>query len=134
MKELLAKLRFISLDGTSNNGLTRLEVPKDPTQDPKRCTEWMVVDTPKAITQFLLERNKKHFSQAPEPTKLIDLLTKDAQFWSDFLWTSGGSLELLKCTYQVRFYKFATDATPYFAMWLTCRRMLGDRRVKTNIV
>ena len=64
MKEMHAKLRFISQDGTPNKGLTRLEVPNDPTQDPKTCTKWMVVDTPEAITQFLLERNKKHFSQA----------------------------------------------------------------------
>ena len=34
MKEMHAKLRFISHDGASNNGLTRLEVPNDPIQDP----------------------------------------------------------------------------------------------------
>ena len=65
MKELHAKLRFISNNGESKTaGLTRLEVPKDPGQDPKSCSDWMVVDTPEEITRFLLERNKKHFSQA----------------------------------------------------------------------
>ena len=64
MKDLHAKLRFISSDGEPNQGLTRVEVPKDPNQDPKTCTDWMVVDTPEEITRFLLQRNKNHFGQA----------------------------------------------------------------------
>ena len=39
MKELHSKLRFISQDGGRENGITRLEVPREPTQDPKSCTE-----------------------------------------------------------------------------------------------
>ena len=41
-----------------------MEVPRDPNQDPKHCTEWMEIDTPEAITKHLLERNQKHFGQA----------------------------------------------------------------------
>ena len=64
MKALHAKLKFISRDGDPNNNLNHLEVPQDPTQDPKRCTSWMTVDTPEETTTYLLERNTKHFSQA----------------------------------------------------------------------
>ena len=63
-KAMYAKLRFIRSDGTQQTGLTRLEVPQDPAQDPKHCTEWTTVDTPADITKYLLERNQKHFGQA----------------------------------------------------------------------
>ena len=64
MKALHAKLRFISRDGTSQSGLTKLQVPTNSTQDPKTCSEWMTIDTPDEITKYLLERNKSHFGQA----------------------------------------------------------------------
>jgi hypothetical protein len=40
MKALHAKLRFISQDSDQQSGLTRLQVPQDPTVDPKLCLEW----------------------------------------------------------------------------------------------
>jgi hypothetical protein len=64
MKALHAKLRFLSKDSDQQSGLKRLEVPVDPSHDPKQCTEWMTVDTPEDITKYLLERNQKHFRQA----------------------------------------------------------------------
>jgi hypothetical protein len=54
IKALHAKLRFLSKDSNQQSGLKRLEVPVDPSQDPKQCTEWMTVDTPKDITKYLL--------------------------------------------------------------------------------
>jgi hypothetical protein len=39
MKALHAKLRFISRDSNQQSGLTRLQVPQDPTVDPKLCSE-----------------------------------------------------------------------------------------------
>jgi hypothetical protein len=64
MKALRSKLRFISQDGNQKSTLNRLEVPLDPKQDPKSCKEWVTVDAPEEITAYLLERNRKHFSQA----------------------------------------------------------------------
>jgi hypothetical protein len=64
MKALHSKLRFISQDGTQKSTLNCLEVPLNPQQDPKSCTEWLTVDAPEEITAYLLERNRKHFSQA----------------------------------------------------------------------
>jgi hypothetical protein len=64
MKALHSKLRFISQDGNQRSTLNRLEVPLNPQQDPKTCKEWLIVDAPEEITDYLLERNRKHFSQA----------------------------------------------------------------------
>jgi hypothetical protein len=64
MKDLHAKLRFISRDSDQQSGLTRLEVPIDPLQDPKQCKEWTTVNTPEEITRYLLDSNRKHFGQA----------------------------------------------------------------------
>ena len=64
IKAMYAKLRFIRKDSNQQSGLSRLEVPLNPLEDPKTCTVWRTVDSPKEITTFLLERNRKHFGQA----------------------------------------------------------------------
>jgi hypothetical protein len=64
MKALHSKLRLISQDGNQKSSLNRLEVPLDPQEDPKTFHEWVTVDAPEEITAYLLERNRKHFSQA----------------------------------------------------------------------
>ena len=38
--------------------------------------------------------------QVPSPADLIKLATNDAQLWHDILWSSGGALELPKCSYH----------------------------------
>ena len=58
------KLQFIRRDGTQQTGLTRIEVPSNPSQDPKQCVEWKTIDRPDEITRYLLDRNQKHFGQA----------------------------------------------------------------------
>jgi hypothetical protein len=63
MKGLHVKLGFLLKEGDHQSCLAQLEVPTDPTQDPKRCTDW-TIDTPEEITRYLLERNQKHFRQA----------------------------------------------------------------------
>ena len=64
IKAMYRKLRFIRKDSTRQNGLSRLEVPADPTEDQKKCTAWKTIDVPEEITKYLLERNKAHFGQA----------------------------------------------------------------------
>jgi hypothetical protein len=64
MKALHSKLRFISIDSNQQSGLSRLEAPVDPNQDPKHCQEWKTVDAPEEITTYLLDRNRKQFGQA----------------------------------------------------------------------
>jgi exonuclease III len=53
MKALHAKLRFISRDSDQQSGLTSLQVPQNPSVDPKMCSEWKTVDTPEEITSYL---------------------------------------------------------------------------------
>jgi hypothetical protein len=64
IKAMYKKLRFIRRDNTNQSGLSRLEVPTDPTDDPKKCTSWKTVNSAEEITQYLLARNRSHFGQA----------------------------------------------------------------------
>jgi hypothetical protein len=85
MKALHAKLRFISKDSDQQSGLTRLHVPTGPSQDPKKCTEWTTVDTPEAITTYLLERNRKHFGQADGTPFTVSPLSLQVNFEANTL-------------------------------------------------
>ena len=64
IKAMYAKLRFIRKDSNQGSGISTLQVPLDPSDDPKTCTAWRTVESPEAITTYLLERNQKHFGQA----------------------------------------------------------------------
>jgi hypothetical protein len=83
MKALHAKLRFISRDSDKQIGLTRLQVPQDPTVDPKLCSEWKTVDAPKEITSYLLERNQKHFGQAAGTPFTVSPLSPNVDYASN---------------------------------------------------
>ena len=51
--------------GTTKGGVTRLEVPRDPTtKDYNNCVDWISIDTPDEIAERLLQRNQTHFGQA----------------------------------------------------------------------
>ena len=63
-------------------------------------------DTCRYVNQFSLD-------VPPTPSQLLDFLSTDTQLWSDLLWTLGGSLEILKCTDHLSYYKFATDGKPH---------------------
>ena len=45
-------------------GLSYLEVPADPTENPKECENWRRVDIPEEIKALSEERNQKHFGQS----------------------------------------------------------------------
>ena len=77
---LHTKIRFISKASDQQSGLTRLEVPEDPSIDPKKCTAWTTVDTPEEITTYLLERNRTHFRQADGTPFTIDPLKYQVDF------------------------------------------------------
>jgi hypothetical protein len=64
IKAMYRKLRFICRDSTEQSGLSYIEVPTNPSEDPKKCTDWTKINTPDKITQYLLEHNHKHFGQA----------------------------------------------------------------------
>jgi hypothetical protein len=64
IKAMYRKLRFIRQDSAQQSGLSRIEVPTNPTDDPKKCNDWTTIDAPAEMTKYLLERNQKHFGQA----------------------------------------------------------------------
>jgi hypothetical protein len=48
----------------------------------------------------------------PSPEHLIEIMRKDGQLWTDLLWSSGGALELPKCSYHYLHYMFTNDGAP----------------------
>ena len=63
IKNLFKKLKYVRTK-EERRGVTRLEIPKDPTDDPKTCKEWKQVDVPTEILELLQTRNRLHFGQA----------------------------------------------------------------------
>lgn len=67
MKTCYNKLRYLRRD-TETAGISELQIPKDPTMDPKKCPQdqkyWNTVKVPTAIQQLLIDRNRKHFGQS----------------------------------------------------------------------
>ena len=62
-KEMYKKIK--NCRGTTKGGVTRLEVPRDPTtKDYNNCMDWISIDTPDEIAERLLQRNQTHFGQA----------------------------------------------------------------------
>ncbi len=66
IKQLFNKLRFIR-GGYQKSGLSSLEVPMIDGENPKTCLHWKKVETPKAISSYVLKRNQGHFGQAEGP-------------------------------------------------------------------
>jgi hypothetical protein len=63
LKALFAKLRSVQTEG-ARKGVTSIEIPKHPDEDPKSCTEWVQVDVPTEVLQHLQKRNQAHFGHA----------------------------------------------------------------------
>jgi hypothetical protein len=63
IKRLFSKLRSFRLKGV-RHGVTSIEIPMHPDQDPKTCTEWRTIDVPSEIVDRTQERNKAHVGQA----------------------------------------------------------------------
>ena len=62
-RKLALKLKSVRATQTTV-GMTRIEIPVHPEQDPKTCTEWQMIDIPPEVLHHLQQRNRKHFSQA----------------------------------------------------------------------
>ena len=62
-KRMFRKLN--NCKGTPKTGLSRLDVPRDPTDvNYKDCKDWISLDTPKEIEDKLIAKNQTHFGQA----------------------------------------------------------------------
>jgi hypothetical protein len=62
-KQIFKKLAALRRTNV-RQGVTRIEIPMHPDDDPKTCTEWNTIDIPLDILRLLQERNRKHFGQA----------------------------------------------------------------------
>jgi len=55
------------------------------------------------------------FSASPQPSSetLVEMMRHDSQLWNDLLWTSGGALELPKCSFQLIESQWNRHGTPF---------------------
>lgn len=82
VKRVMEKIRATRERG-QRQGVTRLEIPRPPSADPKTCTEWQTIDVPSEIVENLQRRNKQHFGQAHGTPFTLDPLADDLTFCGD---------------------------------------------------
>ena len=82
IKNLFKKLKYVRTK-TERRGVTRLEVPRDPTVDPKKCNDWKVIDVPTEILELLQVRNRAHFGQSHGSPFTIEPLSLHLGFDGD---------------------------------------------------
>jgi hypothetical protein len=79
IKAMYAKIRAIRKH-QSRQGITKLEVPVNPDDDPKTCTQWRTVDLPDEILLLLRKRNQSHFGQAEGTPFTVGKMRQDFDF------------------------------------------------------
>jgi hypothetical protein len=60
IKKLFQKLQILR-NTRQRGGITRLEVPTNPHDDPRKCNHWKVIDVPTEILNSLQQRNRQTF-------------------------------------------------------------------------
>jgi hypothetical protein len=79
IKAMYAKIQAIRKH-QSRQGISQLEVPVNPDDDPKTCTHWQTVNLPKEILALLRKRNQEHFGQAAGTPFTVGTLRQDFDF------------------------------------------------------
>ena len=82
IKNLFDKLRHVRTN-TKRQGVTRIEIPLHPEDDPKQCSEWRQVEVPTEVLRLLQERNRMHFGQAHGTPFTVSPLQEDLGFCGD---------------------------------------------------
>ena len=77
-------------------GVTQLEIPKHPQEDPKTCTEWQIIDIPTEIVEHLQKRNRQHFGQAHGTPFTVPPLSRALEFTGE----GQGANEILSGTWE----------------------------------
>ncbi len=91
IKQLFQKLKVIRLSN-QRQGVTRIEIPLHPGDDPKECQEWRQVDVPTEVLHQLQQRNRAHFGQAHGSPFTVAPLVDQLGFCGD----GSGSEDILK--------------------------------------
>ena len=60
---------------STQQSVTTVEVPTNPSDNPKTCTSWKVIDMPSEVSDALQMRNRTHFGQAHGTPFTIEPLT-----------------------------------------------------------
>jgi exonuclease III len=63
IKQLFRKLKMVRRTH-DRRGVTRIEIPLHPEQEPQTCSEWQTIDVPTEVLRHLQQRNQLHFGQA----------------------------------------------------------------------
>ena len=95
LQQLFKKLRYVR-GGATRQGVTRLEIPLHPGDDPKACTEWRQIEVPTEIVTLLQDRNRQHFGQAKGTPFTVSPLAEQVGFTG----TGVYSDQLLQGTYD----------------------------------
>ena len=82
LKSLMATIRNARTSGT-RQGVTSIEIPEHPEDDPKTCTEWRIIDVPTEVVRQLQKRNQKHFGQAHGTPFTVPPLATELGFCGD---------------------------------------------------
>lgn len=90
-----AKLRSLRMVN-ERTGVSRIEIPLHPDQDPKTCSEWQQIDVPTEVLEQLRRRNQKHFGQAAGTPFTVPPLSHQLGYRGD----GESADQLLKGNYQ----------------------------------
>ena len=81
-KAVMTKIRTARTTGR-RTGVTSIEIPVHPEDDPKTCTEWRVIDVPSEVVEHLQRRNRTHFGQAHGTPFTVPPLAEELGFCGD---------------------------------------------------
>ena len=81
LRKLFLKIKTLR-QTQQRNGITRIEIPTDPTDDPKTCINWKMIDVPTEVLYHLQQRNRRHFGQAQGTPFTISPLHDELGFTS----------------------------------------------------
>lgn len=81
IKRMFQKLQMLR-QTRQRGGITRIEVPQNPHDDPRKCTHWKIIDVPTEILIQLQKRNRQHFGQAHGTPFTVPPLSTDLGFTS----------------------------------------------------
>jgi hypothetical protein len=95
IKRLFDKLKTLRARG-HQSGVTRIEIPLHPSEDPKTCDDWQTIDVPDEIVHHIQARNRKHFGQAHGTPFTCEPLKTEMGFCGD----GPGSEALLQGQYH----------------------------------
>jgi hypothetical protein len=90
LRKLFIKIKTLR-QTKQRNGITRIEIPIDPTDDPKTCVDWKMINVPTEVLYHLQQRNRRHFGQAQGTPSTTSPLYNKLGFTS---YTSQGTMIL----------------------------------------